>query len=169
MRHRAWLAARPGKGAGRPSRLETYLKDEEAGNTRSELVLPEIEAWAYVVDYLFAVGPSTGGEVLTFQEIAAWSALTGRVLGAWEAETLKALSGAYLSEYHAAEDVNRPPPFRPAERVVPRAEVSSRLLAMYQAMAEQDAKSGLGAKPAARPSRRPSSRGSDGPDETPQQ
>lgn len=65
------------------------------------------------MDYLFEVGPSSGGEIITFQEMQAWQAMGGPRLDAWEAVTLRALSAAYLSEYSAASEPDRPPPYTP--------------------------------------------------------
>lgn len=84
---------------------------EAEGRDCPELQLPFIEpSLNHLIDYLFEVGPSTAGEVLSFQEIAAWSAATGRTLTPWEAVTLRRLSSAYLSEAHAASDPDRAPP-----------------------------------------------------------
>lgn len=115
MRHLAWLHATPeAKGKGdkdRRTRQQRFEADEEAGAERPELIAPEIPAeTAYLVDYLMTVGPASGGEVLTFLEIQAWRRETGRILDAWEVETLQKLSRVYLSEYHQASDRDRPPP-----------------------------------------------------------
>lgn len=91
---------------------------------------------------LFDVGPSTAGEVVTFQEIAAWQSATGVRLDAWEAETLRRLSHAYLAEMVEAKDPARPPPYQDAPPPPP-AEVASKLEAMFDRLAAQDAKRGL--------------------------
>jgi hypothetical protein len=110
VRHRAWLNAKVGKKGQRRSRLEAYTEDEAKGVERPELELPTVDGAEHLIAYLFEVGPSEGGEVLTFSEMAAWSALTGRELSAWEAQTLRALSAAYLAELQDAEHPARPPP-----------------------------------------------------------
>lgn len=98
--------------------------------------MPPLDAADHLAEILFKVGPSTGGEVITYQEITAWSGITGYTLNGWEAETLRALSSEYLAELHAAEDDNRPAPFQPVERIVSREEVSSRLMAAFRQFAK---------------------------------
>lgn len=72
-----------------------------------------------------SVGPATAGEPVPFLEIESWSRQTGRRLDAWEAEMLHRLSGAYLSEYHAAKARDRPPPAGEVAKAKPtRSEVS---------------------------------------------
>lgn len=155
VRHRAWLAARPGKGKDRRSRAEIFQADEDAGRDRPELDLPPADFGGQLVDHLFDVGPSAAGEALTFQEIAAWSAATGIALDAWEASTLKLLSCAYLAELDAASDPSRPPPasVRPKKT---RAEVSSTIREIFERLAAQDEARGLGASSASedRPSQK---------------
>jgi hypothetical protein len=94
-------------------------------------VLPPLDAADHLAEILFKVGPSTAGEVISYQEIKAWSDLSGYTLNGWESETLRSLSGEYLAEIHAAEEVARPAPYQPAERIVSREEVSNRLLAAF--------------------------------------
>lgn len=79
--------------------------------THTELILPVVEVAEHLIDYLFSIGPTTGGETISFQEIAAWTALTGYRLNGWEAETLRRLSGAYAAEHYAASDAKRPAPY----------------------------------------------------------
>lgn len=113
-----------------------------------ELVLPPLEAGGHLVDYLYRVGPATGGEALTFQEIVSWQEATGRQLDAWEAETLRILSGAYLSEQHEAKDPNRPPPFFAAGRDAPsRQDVDAKLDALFSRLEGRSGKSGLAGPP----------------------
>jgi hypothetical protein len=104
------LAAKPGKGPDRRSRAELLEADEEAGDERPQLDLPEIGFGAQIVDYLFEIGPTTGGEVITFTEMRAWSEASGVQLDAWESEMVRRLSSAYLAEYDAAQSPDRPPP-----------------------------------------------------------
>lgn len=115
--------------------------------SRPELVLPPIGFGGHLVDLLFDVGPSSAGEVITFQEIVAWQRVTGVRLDAWEAETLRRLSHAYLAEIVEAKDPDRPAPYRDTPPPPP-AEVASKLEAMFDRLAAQDAKKGLGPKPA---------------------
>ena len=146
MRHLAWLHATPDpKGKNdkdRRTRLQRFEADEEAGTERPELVAPEIPPeTAYLVDYLMTVGPASAGEVLTFLEIQAWRRETGRVLDAWEVETLQKLSRVYLSEYYQASDRDRPPP--EGEAVKPkrtRSEVSQHISDLFARLEEKHAK-----------------------------
>lgn len=83
------------------------------GGEAEGLELPPLDGASHIITHLFTVGPSTGGEALSYAEIAAWIDLTGNVLTAWEVETLRRLSVAYLSEREEAKDPERPPPFSP--------------------------------------------------------
>lgn len=108
------------------------------GKTRTELALPPLDAAQHIAEHLFQIGPSTSGEVVTYQEIQAWKNLTGHELNGWEAQTIRALSAAYLAEYQAAEDAKRPAPYSPDARLVSREEVSSRILAAFMRLAGGD-------------------------------
>ena len=56
----------------------------------------------HIVGYLFDMGPVSAGGMsgapLTYLEIQAWQQCSGVELDAWEARTLRRLSGEYLSE-----------------------------------------------------------------------
>ncbi len=83
--------------------------------------MPPLDAADHLIDHLFSVGPTTAGEPITFQEIAAWSELTGYGLDGWEADTLRRLSAAYASElYLSNEDPKRLAPFRQPEAEPPK-------------------------------------------------
>ena len=77
------------------------------------LDFPPLDGFDYLIEHFLEVGPSQGGEALTFGELAAWSSLTGVRLDAWEATMLRRLSSAYLGEYHDAKDPARKPPYLP--------------------------------------------------------
>lgn len=112
----AWLNAVPDKkdrkGPG-VSRLTTLTNKANLGGDPPGLELPPLDTGDHLIKHLFDVGPSSAGEVLTFSEIRAWVDLTGHVLTAWEAETLRKLSAAYLGELQDAKAADRPPPFSP--------------------------------------------------------
>lgn len=74
------------------------------------LQLPVIEAGHHLITYLFDVGPSVGGEVISYSEMLAWMAISGAVLSPWEAATLRKMSAAYLAEREAAKAPDRPVP-----------------------------------------------------------
>jgi hypothetical protein len=105
--------------------------------------MPPVDVGRHLIDDLFEVGPSVAGEPLTFQEIAAWSGLTGRSLDAWEPVALRRLSLAYLAEYQAAETMSRPAPHLDAIAAVRPAptpdEVSDRIMAAFERLERQDA------------------------------
>lgn len=118
--------------------MESFLKDEEKGEDRPELILPPAGVAGHLVDYLFEVGPTEAGEVLTFREIEAWSRMTGYTLASWEAVFLRRLSGAYASELQAAEDPARPPPYMSATvEAVDHQAVSKARLEMFMRLAAQ--------------------------------
>jgi hypothetical protein len=70
--------------------------------------MPPAGAAAYLLDYLFEVGPTmaagAGEAELSHQEIESWARLRRIELTPWEARTLRRLSRDYLAEKHAAED-----------------------------------------------------------------
>jgi len=70
---------------------------------------------AYLCEHLFDAGPvSVGGMgavALTYADLQAWSQMTGTPVEPWEAQTLRAMSRAYVAEARAAEDPTRPPPW----------------------------------------------------------
>lgn len=117
MRQRAWLAATPTKWP--KSRHAHFIEMREKGNPVPDLDLPPVKAGAHLVRYLLEVGPTAGGEALSYAEIAAWKGQTGTVLDAWSTTTLRSLSQAYLAEYYAAVSPQRPSPSQAAapERV----------------------------------------------------
>lgn len=98
---------------------------------RIELTLPEVEAGGHLIEYLFLAGPANAGEALGFQDIAAWCDMTGYALTAWEAQTLRGLSQAYMGEYHAASDPKRPAPYIP-EPVLTRTEVDQKVRNLFR-------------------------------------
>lgn len=107
---------------------------------------PQIEGAGHLVGYLFQVGPSTAGEVVTFQEIQSWASQTGYVLNAWEVETLRRLSAAYLTEYSDAADEHRPPPSIPVDFEPNHENVAAKLAGILDQFERQDASMGLGEK-----------------------
>jgi hypothetical protein len=98
------------KGKKHSSRRSTY---------RGEL--PDAGPLEYLYDYIVEAGLLT-----TWQEIKAWSELTGTHLEAWEAITMHAISIAYTNQFQQSTDMNCPCPFAPAE---PTADISERLKA----------------------------------------
>ena len=112
------------------------------------LELPPIDAASHLIGYLFDIGPSTGGEVVTYSEILAWQEATGTVLSSWEATTLRRMSGAYLGEAQDATDPQRPAPYLQSV-VKSREVVATQLASMFDRLEQQDLKKG----PLVRPKR----------------
>lgn len=113
--------------------------DEERGHKPRGLVLPPLDVGAYLVEYLFEVGPGTGDGPITHQEIAAWCALTGREVEPWEVDALRRMSGAYLSEAHEATDPKRAPPAWESEQPT-KEQVSNTIESLLSRWEAQDAK-----------------------------
>lgn len=126
-RQLAWLHARPRayvrsdskkkvQDQPRPARIQRYTDDG------IEPPLPELYAAAHLVQHLFDVGPVAVGGMgpapLTFAEITAWQAACGVPLRPWEAQTLRAMSVAYVGQSVDAEAPDAPPPYiqRPSEQ-----------------------------------------------------
>ena len=70
----------------------------------------------YIADWLFEIGPvvpaGMGKARIGWQDIAAWSALSGVEPEPWEAKLLRSLSGAYLAMSLDAEDPQCPAPYQ---------------------------------------------------------
>lgn len=77
--------------------------------------LPPPGPAAYLVGYLFSVGPVMAGGMgpvpITSAELAAWQANTGRDLTAWESDTLRSLSAAWASASNDARAADCPAPW----------------------------------------------------------
>lgn len=58
--------------------------------------MPDCQA-TYLLDHLFELGITLGDGAITHQELRAWMDNTGIELSAWEAQSIKRLSEAYLS------------------------------------------------------------------------
>ncbi len=79
-------------------------------------------------DRLIEIGivtPTVAGPVaLSWQEMAAWSRMTGIKPEPWEARLIRSLSVKYVAEIRLAEDETYPPPWRgPVTRQEMTAEV----------------------------------------------
>jgi hypothetical protein len=82
---------------------------------------PDAGPLEYLYDYIVEAGLLT-----TWQEIKAWSELTGTQLEAWEAITMHAISIAYTNQLQQSTDMDCPCPFAPVE---PAEDISKRLKA----------------------------------------
>lgn len=86
--------------------------------------MPSLEgAPAYLIDYLFEIGPVSeggmGAAALTFVEIDAFCRLTGVRFRPWEVRLLKKLSREYVKQLH--DDSQKPPWQAPDEKPRPTA------------------------------------------------
>lgn len=113
VRQQAWLHAIPRAPDKRrkPKEGSRLWKLQEQGR---EPKLPEV-ACSYLLDCFFEVGPAQSGGMgqapLSFQEIDAWSRLTGRSVSPFEALTLRRMSMAWVAESARAEDPDASPPW----------------------------------------------------------
>jgi len=82
---------------------------------------PDIGTFPELVEYLFSVGPvlpsGMGSMPITWQELAAWQAVTGVELDAFEAEAVMQLSGAYAAMYEQARKDACPAPWVDPEMI----------------------------------------------------
>lgn len=69
----------------------------------------------HLIEYLFEIGPSKGGEILPHSEIESWQSNTGIDLSAWEARTIRVLSSEYLKQQQTSKAPDCPAPYLPEE------------------------------------------------------
>ena len=81
--------------------------------------LPPAGPAAYLVGYLFEVGPVMAGAMgpvpISSTELASWQSNTGRQLTAWEAATLRNLSAAWAAAANDARAPDCPAPWVPEQ------------------------------------------------------
>ncbi len=92
------------------TRRQQYIKDDR------QIPYPPLESGAYLLGYLYEVGPIPKGEELTHEELAHWQRNIGLSLQPWEVRTLHGLSREYLAQSHKSADINCPAPFGVIER-----------------------------------------------------
>ena len=99
---------------------------ERNGNDRL-LELPELDGYAYILDYLAEIGWITAdGNGVTFQEIESWSRLTKTDLTFWESGAIKNLSNLFANQM-AKKDPKEKAPY--VSRAETKEEASKRLKA----------------------------------------
>lgn len=76
--------------------------------------LPSCRA-EYLVRTLFEVGPDSSGSALSFTELVNWQNSSGVELSAWESETLRRSSIAYLNQSQASTAFDCDPPYQTEE------------------------------------------------------
>jgi hypothetical protein len=81
----------------------------------AEPALPDPGPAAYLASYLWEIGPvlptGMGAAPITHSELASWQSNTGCELNAWEAQTLRELSKAWLNQQHESQDPTAPAPW----------------------------------------------------------
>lgn len=101
----AWLNATPEEGA--ISRCAEFERDKHPVET------PWCDAF-YILDYLFELGITLGEHAITHSELRAWMDNTGIDLSAWESQTIKKLSEAYLSGSYESKKADSETPWEDA-------------------------------------------------------
>ena len=108
MRHLAWL--RSTEEGAQQSRIE---KRRDTGIT--DEVMPEVDEGRYLINWLNDLGLANYGFngviPLTFIDLQAWAAMTGRNPNPWESTTLITLSRQYCSQMDASSKKGCEPPF----------------------------------------------------------
>ena len=91
-----------------------------------------------MVDYLWDAGPCmTGGmgkSPLTHSEIKAWQDNTGIELTAWEAQTLRRLSNAFVAESEDAKAPDCPAPWSSVITEISRTDVGRKVQNAFQSL-----------------------------------
>jgi hypothetical protein len=99
------------------SRVERERKAREDDTYQPDM--PPLECGAYLIAYLFEVGPVMSGGMgpvpLTHGELRCWQDNIGLQLQPWEARFLRRLSREYAAEMHRAEKADAPAPWEPTD------------------------------------------------------
>jgi len=69
----------------------------------------------YLAGFLFEIGPTMGGHTITHSEIESWQQNTGVQLNAWESETIRRLSGAYIKQSEDSTEHDCDAPYQTEE------------------------------------------------------
>ncbi|MEO1488773.1 MAG: hypothetical protein AAFR88_04955 [Pseudomonadota bacterium] len=97
-----------------------------------ELNLPPNPA-KYLTDWLFEIGPTSGDNAITWPDLTAWQEISGVVLSAWEAKTLRSLSVALLAERSRAKQPDAIPPYTDEPEQARNARVTRQFARMFDA------------------------------------
>lgn len=76
--------------------------------------MPAVVVYGDLINTLMDVGPTNGQRPLGYADLHAWATLTGSCLTQWEAQTLRILSGEYLTQALESRAIDCPPPWEPA-------------------------------------------------------
>ncbi|MBO9724309.1 MAG: hypothetical protein J7530_08040 [Novosphingobium sp.] len=101
-----------------------------------EPVLPFNPA-PHITDWLFEIGPMTGEGAIGWQDMDAWSRLTGIELDPWEARTLRRLSRSFVNQRWDARKDNCPEPRVQADEIAVRKKVEGQFAAMVAALGRE--------------------------------
>jgi hypothetical protein len=118
VRYVAWLNAVPhvepdGKSKGvNKTRLEQLREIQK--NDRYNPELPPVRA-AYMLGYLYEIGPTNAGNAITHSEIESWQNNIRIRLTPWECRTIRSLSIEYLNELHKAGSAGSKSPWQSEE------------------------------------------------------
>lgn len=77
---------------------------------------PEVEG-RHLVEILFKVGPAYADRPISEADLEPYERRRGIELAPWQAELLVEMSQAYLSETHAAQKQDAPPPWPEAVKM----------------------------------------------------
>lgn len=98
--------------------------------------MPPIVHGEYLIAHLYEMGLvlplGMGIAPLTFGEIESWQRATGKQLQPWETSLLRKLSAAYVTEAHAAEKIETPPPYGAQAQSFDRDKVAKKVKNMMQ-------------------------------------
>ncbi len=101
--------------------------------------LPPIEGGAYLLDYLWQLGPTMavgmGAGPITQTEMRAWQINMGIDLKPWEARFLRGLSCDYLDQWQKAQKPDCAPPWQAVATAIDKAAVANRMLNAIRQMA----------------------------------
>ena len=121
-------------------RVTRAQKIEQKGGTP---LFPELDEVAYLVAYwqdLGIVGNGAMGMVpLPYSEIKAWCNGKAISLDPWEFSLIIDMSREYITEYYAAEEPDRPPPYGDPELIFDRGSVAKKVSGAFKSfmMAKQ--------------------------------
>lgn len=103
--------------------------------------MPDPGPAGYMIEHLMDAGPALhtgmGPVPLSWVEIESWQRGAGIALTPWEAQTMRRMSLAYVSEQHAAQETDAPPPYAAAPDVARRAAVSAGIAAIFGARSKK--------------------------------
>lgn len=129
------------KHTGKGEKPEPAARIEERKKKNQPVLYPPNPA-PYLTDWFLEIGPTAPGGMgdapISWQDMAAWSQVTGIELDPWEGRTLRRLSIAHINQKYAAKKPGCIEPRLEADRAkaeeVSRDRVSSQFAAMVKAL-----------------------------------